>query len=201
MEPCVCGCHSGSRRYIAGVVAEDAVVINSIIGDAVVVDVGATVCHSWLQAAWDIGAGAYVVGIHDDPASADVPRRVAPRIGVHEHRVTRGLTASPVGDGLAQSVWTLLGVDDNLSQHIDADRLDEPAGGFCNAPWAAFFERTKIDPAELWPPGTPRVTCHAKLFPIQAVGRRVSVDDVLWMQVGTPTAAQLARWRKSWRES
>lgn len=43
----------------------------------------------------------------------------------------------------------------------------------------------------------------AKLFPVLTRGPfgPVSVDDVLWLQTGTPTTAQLNRWRNAWRLS
>lgn len=150
--------------------------ISSIVGESVTVAAGATLVHCWLQSAWSIGEGAYLHGVGDNnategmtaPGKDGAPRRIVrPRIAVHEHRVPlnpSSLHDKADGGTSHHPAWTVFGVDDDLSRmpHGDAD-ADGCLGRYCNAPWADFFVRTGIDPAELWPPGTLTFTCTSNL--------------------------------------
>ena len=62
----------------------------------------------------------------------------------------RGKTRANLG------IVVVYGIKDNLVLCYDS-----PGATFCNRPWSEFFERTGIEPAELWLPEHVRVlrTC------------------------------------------
>lgn len=176
--------------------APTVVAINSMLGAGVTVGDQATLYHSRLRGHVTVGQGAFVTGVDLD-APDGAPVDVQPGMVLCQHRM-----ACMVGDKLqTTSVWSLCGVDDALATVAPGAG---PVGTFCHEPWAAFFERTGLLPADLWDASEPQCAATAKLFPAAMVGRAVTVHDVLWLQPGVrvgASKASLQAWRSAWRLS
>ncbi|XP_007235113.3 L-fucose kinase [Astyanax mexicanus] len=169
-------------------VNEGSRVINSVLEGDVCVAAGAVVQHCYLQGPVQVPSGCLLSGL-DLSSSGRVQRMpLTSNIILQGRRVQLG--------ELKLTVFTVFGANDDLEAHSD-----DAAGSFLSQTWAQFFNRTGIQPEELWgaESGACRCLLDARLFPVFVPkGGPVGLEGVSFL-LGSSGSAE--SWRAAWRLS
>lgn len=166
-------------------VSEGARVINSVLEGDVSVDPGAVIQHCHLQGPVHVPSGCLLSGLELSTSSA--VKHLASDIIIQGHRIMLG--------ELKLNVYTVFGANDNLEVSFDDNRAS-----FLNQSWSVFFNRTGIQPEELWCHGEERCLLGARLFPtLHPRAGAVGLEGGVALLMGG--AGGLQSWREAWRLS
>ncbi|XP_069037407.1 L-fucose kinase isoform X2 [Lepisosteus oculatus] len=162
-------------------------VINSILEGEVSMGSQAVVQHCHLQGPLVVQSGCLLSGIDLTSSSSALKHLTLSDIIIQGHCIRLG--------DMALRVFTVLGRHDNL----EASPADRNAT-FLNRSWTEFYQRTGIQPGELWGSGdgAPHSLLDARLFPVFQCRGPVGLGGVLWLLGAGGGESQ---WRAAWRLS
>nr|XP_015223920.1 PREDICTED: L-fucose kinase [Lepisosteus oculatus] len=164
-------------------------VINSILEGEVSVGSQAVVQHCHLQGPLVVQSGCLLSGIDLTSSSSALKHLTLSDIIIQGHCIRLG--------DMALRVFTVLGRHDNL----EASPADRNAT-FLNRSWTEFYQRTGIQPGELWgsgdQEGAPHSLLDARLFPVFQRRGPVGLGGLLWLLGAGGGESQ---WRAAWRLS
>eukprot|EP00731_Ephydatia_muelleri_P020635 Em0013g362a len=184
------------QRYVQ--CAPQGRVVNSLLGVDTKVGPGSLVLNCDIKVPVTVGKNCFLSGLSSSVLGLDA--LVTPPT-IPDGLVVQGIDVlfGNGGKKTKQSILVFYGLHDNLL-------LDYNSAGatFCNAPWSKFFQRTGIQPSELWSPSTPpgaQTLLNAQLFVAASPHEEYTLPDALWMSGTATPNGDLSRWRSSWRLS
>ena len=185
------------QRYVQ-CAPQGKVVVNSLLGEEVKVGPGSLVLNCDVKVPVTIGKNCFLSGLSSSVLGLDA--LVTPPT-IPDGLVVQGLDVvfGNGGKNTKQSILVFYGLHDNL-----LDDYSSSSATFCNAPWSEFFQRTGVQPSELWSPSTPpgaQTLLNAQLFVAASPHEEYTLPDALWMSGATAPNGDLSRWRSSWRLS
>ncbi|XP_033823761.1 L-fucose kinase [Periophthalmus magnuspinnatus] len=171
-----------------GLISEGACVINSVLEGDISVGSGAVIQHCHLQGPVNIPTGCLLSGLELSTSSTIRHLALTCDIIIQGHRIVLG--------ELKLNVYTVFGINDNLEVSVEAS-----SALFLNQNWNVFFNRTGIQPEELWCHGEQRCLLGARLFPVlrPRAGVLGLEGGVAWLLGGGANGLQ--SWRDAWRLS
>nr|XP_057931849.1 L-fucose kinase [Doryrhamphus excisus]XP_057931850.1 L-fucose kinase [Doryrhamphus excisus]XP_057931851.1 L-fucose kinase [Doryrhamphus excisus]XP_057931852.1 L-fucose kinase [Doryrhamphus excisus] len=179
--------HALSHIQLDSSVSKGGRVINSVLEGDVALETGAVVQHCHLQGPLRILSGCLLSGLEESTSTWIRQLMPVNDIIIQGHRIELG--------DLKLKVYTVMGGLDDLELCCNDD-----GSSFLNVKWSVFFNRTSVQPEDLWFPGNPRSLLEARLFPVlHPRGGLVDMaGGVAWLLGGEGC---VHRWREAWRLS
>ncbi|XP_048578770.1 L-fucose kinase [Nematostella vectensis] len=165
----------GSASALSPVIADSAVVLNSIVEGRVSIGENAVISHCHLEGGLSIGPGCVLTGI-GPRVMKETGISIPPDLCLLGYNVC----LPNLGDRLMNAL-VVFGVFDDLECAITSERST-----FCNKPWEDFFQRTGLTVDDIWMRNMSedkRCLMNARLFPIICPfgEEELSASDTLWL--------------------
>lgn len=179
-------------------VEDDAILINSVLSDKVVVSSKSIITDCQLSGRMDIGRGCLITGLCVD---AQIKTDLKKTVKIGDYTVVQCFRIY---------LSTLDKTVHVLTTHGKFDRVEAPmyksTTTFCNNPWVVFLNLTGIVKEDLWGPDVDadnQTVLNARLFPVFHSSEEIGLEDISWLhgEMEDPDQSIICRWRSSWRLS
>ncbi|XP_021373527.1 L-fucose kinase-like isoform X1 [Mizuhopecten yessoensis] len=179
-------------------VEDDAILINSILSDKVVVSSKSIVSDCHLGGRMDVGRGCLITGLS---VETQLKTNLKKTVKIGDYTVVQCFRIYLSTLGKTVHV---------LTTHGKFDRVEAPmyksTTTFCNNPWVVFLNLTGIIKEDLWGPDMDndnQNVLNARLFPVFHSSEELSLEDISWLhgELEDNDQSIVRRWRSSWRLS